>query len=99
VIVADGVDVDPYTVKGVAEGGAQMTLDILYDVDGCPTDKSKNTVDFKAMGQDECVMNMYTAVSTVCAQDKTWKDYNADFTLEGGTYMNDCAIWSISAGP
>lgn len=98
VLVADGVDANPAIVRGVAEGGAQMSLVILYDVDGCPTDKSMTTVDFKAMGQDECVMNMYTAVSTVCAQDSTWEDYNADFTLEGGTYMNACAIWTIVAG-
>jgi hypothetical protein len=54
-------------------------------------------VDFKSLGQAECYSNMYTSISKVCVQDQMWTDYNPDFTLEGGVFENDCAIWSISA--
>jgi hypothetical protein len=97
VLSAQSSDVKPYTQAGVAENKAAMTLSVMFAVQACPTDKSKTTVDFKALGKDECFTNMYTAISSMCAQDKTWTKYNADFSLEGGVYENDCGVWSISA--
>lgn len=44
-------------MNGVAENKAGMSLVVIYDVSGCPTDKSMSTVDFKKLGQDECFSN------------------------------------------
>jgi hypothetical protein len=85
----------PYTKPGAAENNAAMSLTVIYDVEACPEDMSMTTVDFTAMGQDNCYANMYTAIAQVCAQDATWAEYNADFTLEGGVFENDCALWGL----
>jgi hypothetical protein len=90
--------VPPYTQTGVTENNAAMTLTVLFAIQACPTDKSKTTVDFKALGQAECYSNLYTAIATVCVQDNTWTKYNPNFTLEGGVFENDCAVWSLGAG-
>lgn len=103
-LISDGViltaadsNTKPYTEAGVAEDQTAITLTVLFAVQACPTDQSMQQVDFKSIGQDECYSNMYTYISGVCSQDKTWSNYNPDFTLEGGVFENDCAIWSISA--
>lgn len=95
VLSATNSDYAPYTEPGAAENNAAMSLTVMYDVEACPQDKSIATVDFKKMGQAECYANMYTAISEVCAQDSTWAEYNKDFTLEGGVFENDCALWSM----
>lgn len=97
VLSAKNSDYAPYTEPGVAENGASMSLTVLFDVEACPTDKSKTTLDFKALGQTECYQNMYTAIAEVCAQDSTWKEYNKDFTLEGGVFENDCGLWALTS--
>jgi hypothetical protein len=95
VLSATNSDYTPYTEPGAAENNAAMSLTVMYDVEACPEDMSMTTVDFKAMGPDECYANMYTAIAEVCAQDSTWVEYNANFTLEGGIFENDCALWAI----
>jgi hypothetical protein len=97
VLTATDSDTKPYTEAGVAENNSAMTLTVIFAVQACPTDQSMKQVDFKSLGQAECYSNMYTSISEVCAQDKTWSDYNPNFTLEGGVFENDCAMWSISA--
>lgn len=96
VLSATSTTVNPLTVKGVAENGASMTYTILYDVNYCPSDKSVTTVDFGAMGESTCFTNLYTALAT-CAQDSTWTNYNPQYTLEGGVYGYNCALWSLGA--
>jgi hypothetical protein len=63
----------------------------------CPTDKSVSTVDFAKLGYNECYSNLYTAISEVCAQGSTWADYNEQYTLEGGVFGNDCALWAMTS--
>lgn len=74
-----------------------MTLAIQFDLSACPTDKSTSVLDFVALGLDACYEDMYTQLSNVCAQDSTWSDWNPDYSLEGGVYAADCALWSISS--
>lgn len=97
VLSASGASVNAYTVKGVAENNAAMSLDVLFDISSCPTNKVNSTVDFKSLGLDECFANFYTTLADVCEQDHTWEDYNPDFTMEGGVFANDCGLWSIGA--
>ena len=33
------------------------------------------------------------------AQDSTWRDYNPDYTLEGGVLLNDCGMFSLVGLP
>jgi hypothetical protein len=54
-------------------------------------------INFAKLGYDECYMNLYTAISEVCAQDSTWGDYNKDYTIEGGVYGADCGIWAMTS--
>lgn len=86
------------TVSGGAEKGGEITLNILFDVNSCDpgTSTADQKVDFAAMGQDTCYENLYTALAQICAQDSTWRDYDANYTLEGGAWARNCAIWSMS---
>ncbi|KAL9024262.1 MAG: hypothetical protein Q9196_006642 [Gyalolechia fulgens] len=89
----------PGTVVGAAEKGGMLSLTVQFDVAGCPTDKSMSTIDFTKMSSDECVQNLYLAVSTDCSQDSTWGDYDPNYTLEGGVFLNDCGLWSMVGEP
>ena len=33
------------------------------------------------------------------AQDSSWGDYNPDYTLEGGSYLSDCGLFSLAGLP
>lgn len=87
-----------HSVSGGAEKGGEITLNVLFDVNSCDpgTSKADQKVDFAAIGQDTCYENLYTALAQICAQDSTWGDYDADYTLEGGSWARNCAIWSMS---
>lgn len=89
------------TVRGGAEKGGTIKLNILFDVNSCDpgTSTADQKFDFAAMGQDTCYQNLYTALANACAQDPTWKDYDADYTLDGGAWAGQCAIWSMSGSP
>lgn len=85
----------PLTFKGTAEDKKTMTLYVSYDVAACPKDKKTSELDFKKLGQKACEES-FNDINKVCVQDKKGKDYNKDFTLMGGVYRNECAIWSLN---
>ena len=120
---------EPSTVVGAAENGGMLSLTVQFDVAGCPDDKSMSTIDFTKMNSDECVQNLYLAVSTDClssvlplfpfpnpkkspigssihclsyflgSQDSTWGDYDPNYTIEGGEFLNDCGLWRMVGEP
>lgn len=85
-------------MAGGAEKGGKISLSILFDVDSCDpgTSTADQKVDFAAMGQDKFYQSLYEPMATGCAQDSTWGDYDANYTLEGGARAVNCAIWSMS---
>jgi hypothetical protein len=38
---------------------------------------------------------MIFPMTTVCEQDSTWADYNKDYTMMGGVFMDSCALWVV----
>ena len=96
-LVLDGNSGNPKAdvTKSVAEGGKDMVLNVMFDVTACPSDKSKTTLNFTALGQQNCGQDLYTAIETVCQEDRTWANFNKDFTLQGGVFGADCGLWSI----
>ncbi len=99
VLSADHTFPKPFVVPGVAENNHDLALQVLFDVSACPTDKSSSTVDFSKLSIQLCQADLFSALSEVCAQDSTWKDYNPQYTLEGGLFGADCALWSMRAQP
>lgn len=97
VLSAHSDPVNPYAVIGVAENNSDMTLSILFDIDGCPTNESVSMIDFQSLGLQACWTNFFYFFSIMCAQDSTWTDYNPQFTIEGGVFLNDCGVWSLGA--
>lgn len=91
----------PGYVADAAENVGYVAFPVDFDVDSCDsgTSAADQRVDVGAMSSDECVEYLYTAVAGVCAKDSSWKDYNADFSVEGGTWAGKCAIWSVSGLP
>jgi hypothetical protein len=67
-----------------------MAIAVLFDVSACPADKSRTNLDFKALGQQTCVADLFKAISEVCGEDSTWINYNPQFTIEGGVFASDC---------
>jgi hypothetical protein len=96
VLSAQNTSPKPYVVPKAAENGADMAVSILFDITACPSNKANSTVDFVKLGQTQCEEDLYGALSEVCAEDKTWSNFNPDFTMEGGVYANDCALWAIN---
>lgn len=96
-LVLDATSASPKadTIAGAAENNGDLALVVLFDVTACPADKSKTKLDFKALGQEACEMDLFGAISEVCEEDSTWTNYNKDFTLEGGTFASDCGLWSL----
>lgn len=86
----------PYLVTGAAEGGGDLALTVLFYKESCPLDGSTSTLDFSSLDTAECQMNFYGMIDTMCLQDTSWgTEFNADYTLEGGTFANDCGLFSM----
>lgn len=85
-----------FIVHGAAENNSDIALSVLFDVSACPEDKSLSTLDFSKLGQQGCQMDLFTAISVMCAQDSSWSDYNPQYTLEGGVFASDCGLWAIT---
>ena len=66
VLDAQASPLKPYSVPGAAENGGQLALSVLFDVSGCPTDKSQMTLDFTKMTATECQSNFYLDFSEAC---------------------------------
>ena len=99
VLSADNTSPKPFVVPGAAENNNDIALLVLFDVSACPTDKSSSTVDFSKLSVQQCQADLFSAVSEACVQDSTWKDYNPQYTLEGGAFGADCAMWSMVVQP
>ena len=56
----------PYSVKDAAENGGQLVLSVLFDVSGCPTDKSQTNLDFTKLSAMECQNNFCLDFSEAC---------------------------------
>lgn len=57
---------NPYIVAGVAERNGDLALSVLFDLSGCPPDKSASVLDFTKMTPKDCFVNFYTTLSEVC---------------------------------
>ncbi|KAL6716103.1 hypothetical protein ACLMJK_005669 [Lecanora helva] len=90
---------NPAIINDAAENNGQLALTVEFDVAGCPQDKSMSAVDFTKMSSDECQQNFYLSISELCVQDPTWPNYNPDFTLEGGVFLNDCGLFGMTGQP
>ena len=99
VLSADNTSQKSFVVPGAAENNNDLALLVHFDVSACPTDKSSSTVDFSKLSVQRCQADLFSAVSEVCVQDSTWKGYNPQYTLEGGSFGADCATWSMVAQP
>ncbi len=56
----------PYIVAGAAEKNGYLALSVLFDLAGCPPDKSASVLDFTKMTTRDCLHNFYTTLSQVC---------------------------------
>ena len=86
----------PGLIHDAAENGGDLAFSVLFDIKGCPPDKKTTNIDFGAMDSKECFDNFYTYFSQVCVIDSTWGSYNKDYTLMGGTWLNDCGMWGMT---
>ncbi|KAF2233140.1 hypothetical protein EV356DRAFT_503985 [Viridothelium virens] len=82
--------------NGAAENDGHLAVAVIFDVSSCPQDKSNSTLDFAGLGQEECEMDLFGAIGEMCSQDSQWPGYNPDFTIEGGAYLADCGLWSVT---
>ena len=97
-LVLDATSSVPKTdiIDGAAENNGDLAIAVLFDVTACPKDASKTKLDFKALGQQACEMDLFGAISEICEEDSTWTNYNKDYTLEGGIFASDCGLWSLT---
>ena len=88
-------------VDNAAENGGFIALTVLFDAAYCDpgTSSEDQKLDFKAFGQDQCEQYLYQELAQFCAKDSTWGDYNPDYSLEGGVYGANCALWSMEGLP
>ncbi|PSN68270.1 subtilisin-like protein [Corynespora cassiicola Philippines] len=93
VLDASNTVLNPLSYDGAVNGG-KITALILFDKESCPP-KKEQKLDFKAMGLETCVTNLYATLAQFCGMDSNFQDYNKDFTLEGGSMGIDCAIWTM----
>ncbi len=56
----------PYTVPGAAQNNGDLVLSVLFDLSGCPPDKSASVLDFTKMSPKDCFDNFYTTLSETC---------------------------------
>ncbi|KAI9694470.1 MAG: Suppressor of the cold-sensitive snRNP biogenesis mutant brr1-1 [Bathelium mastoideum] len=82
--------------NGAAENNGMLAVSVMFNVASCPQDQSNSTLDFAQLGQTECEMDLFGTVDQMCEQDSQWEGYNQDFTLEGGIYLADCGLWSLT---
>lgn len=73
-----------------------MLLSIRFDITACDKNQESSVLELKKLGLEQCKSN-FRQIEVVCAQDKGWARFDPEFTLEGGVYGRDCAIWSLSA--
>ncbi|KAL9089636.1 MAG: hypothetical protein Q9165_005668 [Trypethelium subeluteriae] len=85
--------------NGAAENNGHLAVAVIYDNSSCPQDGSNGELDFAGLGQEECEADLFEAINAMCAQDPSWPSYNPDFTLEGGVYLADCGLWSLTGQP
>ena len=85
----------PGIQQGKTENGGSMALAVMFDQSLCSPDQSTSTLDFAAMGLDNCVENLYTNIQLVCSQDSTWVSYDPQWTLLGGTFGASCGLFSL----
>ncbi|KAF4632520.1 hypothetical protein G7Y89_g5607 [Cudoniella acicularis] len=86
---------EPYIVHQAGENGTDLILSVLYDEAACPTDHSNTTLDFSTFTSAACNFNFIYPFTLECVQDSTWGDYNANYTLMGGVFMDSCALWVV----
>ena len=55
-------------MPNVAEKGGSLALSVLFDVDSCApgTAVGDQKLDFKSLGQQKCVDDLFTYISTEC---------------------------------
>ncbi|KAL9106503.1 MAG: hypothetical protein Q9227_008482 [Pyrenula ochraceoflavens] len=82
-----------------AENGGDAALSVLFDIKACPTDKKTTSIDFSTYDQTKCVENFYGIFNQICVIDSTWGSYDKDYTLMGGVFLNDCAMWGLVGQP
>ena len=58
----------PGSVPNAAEKGGSLVLSVLFDVDSCApgTSVQNQKLDFTQMSQEQCVQDLFTAISTEC---------------------------------
>jgi hypothetical protein len=68
VLNKDSTSVKAGIITGASEGGGDVSLALLFDVDSCDpnTKDADQEVDFGAMKQSDCETNLYTSLSQVC---------------------------------
>lgn len=89
-----------FIINRGAEKGGKIGMSVLFDVASCEPGiagaKSKRQViDFKAMGLQKCHENMYKVLATMCSTNPTWPGFDSKFSLLGGAWGSDCALWSL----
>jgi hypothetical protein len=82
--------------EGQGEGGANITLSLIPNVEYCPTDGSMSTIDFTKLSHADCVQNFFGTINGTCFEDSSFINYNSSVTFEGGMIGVDCGVWAIA---
>ena len=68
VLDASGPPPNPGIIAGAAENGGSLALSVVFDVGSCAssTAAQNQKIDFAQFGQQNCEMDLFTAISSVC---------------------------------